>query len=174
MRMLSLIPVMLSLAMIAGPVAAQLDAPGSRKTLIGLPGFFVAVEDLDSAATRVGITSAVIQKDVEARLQAAGIRLYTAEDFKNILEVPQLYVNINELALHGAQAGLFTYNATTEVRQAIKLSRNPDIASTSVTWRAPATVGTVGSDNLYVAVRDVIREQVDLLIVAFRSANSGR
>lgn len=174
MRMRRLILTTLGLAMIAAPAMAQLDAPGSRKTLVGLPGFFVAVEDMDTAATRVGVTSAVIQKDVEARLTAAGIRLYSAEDFKNVLEVPQLYININELALHGAQAGLFTYNATTEVRQAIKLSRNPDISSTSVTWRAPATVGTVGSDNFYIAVRDVVREEVDLLITAFRAANSGR
>jgi len=174
MRTLVLIPAMLGIAMIAAPAAAQLDAPGSRATLVGLPGFFVAVEDMDTSAARIGITSAVIQTDVEARLRAAGIRLYTAEDFKNVLEVPQLYVNINQLSLHGPQAGLFTYNATTEVRQAIKLARNPAIGSTSVTWRAPATVGTVGSDNFYIAVRDVVREEVDLLITAFRAANSGR
>jgi hypothetical protein len=171
MRTLILILSILGVALSAAPAAAQLDSPGSRKTLVGLPGFFVAVEDMDSSAGRVGVTSTVIQTDVEARLKAAGIRLYTADDFKNILEVPQLYINVNELALHGAQAGLFTYNATTEVRQAIKLSRNPDITSTSVTWRAPATVGTVGSDNFYVAVRDVVREEVDLLITAFQAAN---
>jgi len=119
----------------------------------------------------VGVSAAVIQADVEAKLRGAGIRLYTQDDFKNILEVPQLYININELALHGAQAGLFTYNASAEVRQAIKLSRDPSISSTSVTWRAPATVGTVGSDNFYTAVRDVVREQVDLLITAYRDAN---
>src|SRR6185503_8928226 len=164
----------LGFAMIAAPAAAQLDAPGSRKTLAGLPGFFVAVEDMDTAAARVGVTSALIQADVEARLRTAGIRLYTADDFKNILEVPQLYINVNELSLHGAQAGLFTYNATTEVRQMIKLARNLDISSTSVTWRAPATVGTVGADNFYVAVRDVVREEVDLLITALQAANSGR
>jgi hypothetical protein len=171
MRMLLLIPAVLGIALRSTPAAGQLDGPGSRKTLVGLPGFFVAVEDMDTSAARVGVTSAVIQTDVEARLHAAGVRLYTADDFKNILEVPQLYVNINELALHGAQAGLFTYNATTEVRQAIKLSRNPEIVSTSVTWRAPATVGTVGSDNFYIAVRDVVREEVDLLITAFQAAN---
>ena len=174
MRTLLLIPAVLGCVIVASPAAAQLDAPGSRATLVGLPGFFVAVEDLDTAAARLGVTSAVIQRDVESRLQAAGIRLRTAEDFKNVLEVPQLYININELALHGAQAGLFTYNVTTEVRQAIKLSRNLAITSTSVTWRAPATVGTVGSDNFYVAVRDVVREEVDLLITAFQAANSGR
>jgi hypothetical protein len=59
------------------------------------------------------------------------------------------------------------------VRQAIKLTRDPSISSTSVTWRAPATVGTVGSDNFYITVRDLVREQVDLLIAAFQSANPG-
>src|ERR1051326_4884547 len=131
MRTLMLISAVLGIATYATPVAAQLDSPGSRKTLVGLPGFFVAVEDMDTAAARVGVTSQVLQTDVESRLRAAGLRLYSADDFKNILEVPQLYININELALHGAQSGLFTYNATAEVRQAIKLSRNTDIASTS-------------------------------------------
>jgi hypothetical protein len=169
------IPVLLATVLWLGtlPVsgAAQLDGPSSRKTLGGLPGFYVAVEDMDSAATRVGVTASVIQADVESKLRSAGIKLYTQDDFKNILEVPQLYINVNELALHGAQTGLFTYNATAEVRQAIKLSRDPTITSTSVTWRAPATVGTVGSDNFYTAVRNIVREQVDLLITAYRAAN---
>ena len=70
MRILSLISAMLGFTMLATPAAAQLDAPGSRKTLTGLPGFFVAVEDMDTSAARVGVTSAVIQTDVEARLRA--------------------------------------------------------------------------------------------------------
>lgn len=174
MRTLILIPAMLGIVLGTAPAAAQLDAPGSRATLVGLPGFFVAVEDMDTSAARVGVTSAVLQTDVEAKLRAAGIRLFTADDFKNVLEVPQLYINVNELALHGAQAGLFTYNATTEVRQAIKLARDPSISSTTVTWRAPATVGTVGSDNFYIAVRDVVREELDLLITAFQAVNPKR
>ena len=171
MRIRLLMMASLWLAVHAVPVAAQLDSKNSRKTLSALPGFYVAVEDMDTAAARVGVTAAVIQSDIESKLRSAGIKLYSQDDFKNILEVPQLYVNINELALHGAQAGLFTYNASAEVRQAIKLSRDPSISSTSVTWRAPATVGTVGSDNFYTAVRDVVREQVDLLITAYRDAN---
>ena len=171
MRIPLAILALLGLAMLATPGAAQLDSQSSRKTLGGLPGFYVAVEEMDTAAARVGVTAAVLQADVESKLRSAGIRLYSQDDFKNILEVPQLYINVNELALHGAQAGLFTYNASAEVRQAIKLSRDPSIASTSVTWRAPATVGTVGSDNFYTAVRNVVREQVDLLITAFRDVN---
>ncbi|HUL03227.1 MAG TPA: hypothetical protein VLV16_08385 [Gemmatimonadales bacterium] len=171
MRIPVLLAALLWLGTFPAPGAAQLDSPSSRKTLGGLPGFYVAVEDMDTSAARVGVTATMIQADVESKLRTAGIKLYTQDDFKNILEVPQLYINVNELALHGAQAGLFTYNATAEVRQAIKLSRDASIASTSVTWRAPATVGTVGSDNFYTAVRNVVREQVDLLITAYREAN---
>jgi len=171
MRTRVLIMTSLWLAVHVAPAAAQLDSKNSRKTLAALPGFYVAVEDMDTAAARVGVTAAVIQSDIESKLRSAGIKLYNQDDFKNILEVPQLYVNINELALHGAQTGLFTYNASAEVRQAIKLSRDPSIASTSVTWRAPATVGTVGSDNLYTALREVVRDQVDLLITAYRDVN---
>ena len=112
--------------------------------------------------------------DMHEHIRSAGIRLYTADEFKNLLEVPQLYINVNELALHGAQAGLFTYNATTEVRQAVKLARDSTISSTTVTWRAPATVGTVGSVNFRIAVRDVVREGVDLLITAYQAVNPRR
>jgi len=171
MRTTALIMALVSLATVARPAAAQLDSKNSRKTLGGLPGFFVAVEEMDTSAARVGVTAASIQADVEAKLRAAGIKLYSQEDFKNILEVPQLYINVNEFALHGEQKGLFTYNASAEVRQAIKLSRDPSIASTSVTWRAPATVGTVGSNNFSSAVRDIVNDQVDLLISAFRDVN---
>lgn len=172
MRTVLVMPAVLSATLMA-TAAAQLDSKASRATLAGLPGFFVSVEDMDSTAERVGVTARVIQQDVESRLTSAGIRLFTADDFKNVLAVPQLYINVNELPLHGAQAGLFTYNSTAEVRQAIKLTRDPSISSTSVTWRAPATVGTVGSDNFYITVRDLVREQVDLLIAAFQSANPG-
>jgi hypothetical protein len=173
MRTPVLIAAAMWLAAIASPgrALAQRDSPSSRTTLAALPGFFVSVEEMDTAAARVGVTAAVIQADVESKLRSKGIRLYNEDDFKHVLDVPQLYVNINELALHGTQAGLFTYNATTEVRQAIQLTRNPSIATTSVTWRAPATVGTVGADNFYTAVRDVVREQVDLLLEAYHAAN---
>lgn len=161
----------LALGLVSSLAAAQQDSPASRATLVGLPGFYVAVEEMDTAATRVGVTASVLEADIRDKLQTAGIRLYDEDDFKHILEVPQYYVNVNMLALHGAQAGLFTYNVTAEVRQAIKLARDTSITSTSVTWRAPATVGTVGSDNFYVAIRDVVREQTDLLLNAFRTAN---
>ncbi|HUL03228.1 MAG TPA: hypothetical protein VLV16_08390 [Gemmatimonadales bacterium] len=171
MRTSALIMALLGLAASVAPATAQLDSKASRKTLGGLPGFFVAVEEMDTAAARAGVTAATIQADVESKLRAAGIKLYSQDDFKNILEVPQLYINVNEFALHGEQKGLFTYNASAEVRQAIKLSRDPSIGSTSVTWRAPATVGTVGSNNFSEAVRDVVSEQVDLLITALRDVN---
>jgi hypothetical protein len=32
----------------------------------------------------------------------------------------------------------------------------------------------VGSDNFYITVRDLVREQVDLLITAYQSVNPGR
>ena len=163
-----------ALGLIATAAAAQQDSQASRATLVGLPGFYVAVEDMDTAATRVGMTAAVLEADIKDRLQTAGIRMYDEDDFKHVLEVPQYYVNVNMLALHGPQAGLFTYNVSAEVRQAIKLARDPSITSTSVTWRAPATVGTVGSDNFYVAVRDVVREQTDLLLSALRMAKQGQ
>jgi hypothetical protein len=171
MRTSALMMALLSLVAVAAPAAAQLDSKNSRKTLASLPGFFVAVEEMDTAAARVGVTASTLQADVEAKLRAAGIRLYSQDDFKNILEVPQLYINVNEFALHGEQKGLFTYNASAEVRQAIKLSRDPSIGSTSVTWRAPATVGTVGANNFSAAVRDIVNDQVDLLITAFRDVN---
>ena len=162
------------LGLLGSAAAAQQDSPSSRATLVGLPGFYVAAEDMDTAAVRVGMTAAVLEADIKSKLQAAGIRLYTEDDFKHVLEVPQFYVNVNMLALHGAQAGLFTYNVSAEVRQAIKLARDASITSTSVTWRAPATVGTVGSDNFYVAIRDVVREQTDLLISALRLAGQSK
>ena len=168
MRVLAVVLALTPLVALARPIAAQQDSPASRATLAGLPGFFVSVEDMDTAAARVGVTSNVIETDIKSRLQDAGIKLYGEDDFKHVLEVPQLYVNVNMLALSGAQSGLFTYNVSTEVRQAIKLARDPSITSTSVTWRAPSTVGTVGSDNFYVAVRDIVRDQVDLLLSALR------
>ncbi|HXQ28291.1 MAG TPA: hypothetical protein VN848_03395 [Gemmatimonadales bacterium] len=164
----------LALGLAATAADAQQDSPASRATLVGLPGFYVAVEDMDSAAARVGVTAQVLEADVRDKLTTAGIRMYTEDDFKHVLEVPQYYVNVNMLALHGAQAGLFTYNVSAEVRQAIKLARDPSISSTSVTWRAPATVGTVGSDNFYVAIRDVVRDQTDLLLTALRMANENK
>ena len=163
-----------SLVTLARPVAAQADGPSSRATLTGLPGFWVAIEEMDTAAARVGLTATVLQTDVENRLRAKGIRLFNREDFTNRLDVPQMYVNVNEFALHGSNAGLFTYNSTVEIRQAVKLSRDPSITSTTVTWRATPDVGTVGSDNFYIAVRDLVRRQVDQLMTAFETANPNR
>jgi hypothetical protein len=154
---------------IASPAGAQVDSRESRATLATVRGIYVAAEDMDSAAAAHGLTAAGLKADIEDRLRSAGIRVSSRDDFTSSLEVVQLYVAVNEFALT-SHPGLFTYNCSTEVRQAVKLVRDPSVVLTTVTWRVEPTVGTVGSDNLYVSVRDKVRAQVDAFMQAYRLA----
>ena len=62
----------MTLAVVAAP-AWGLDTPEHRVSLKGLKAVRVVIEDVGSKATAMGLTTAQLHTDVEARLRQAGV-----------------------------------------------------------------------------------------------------
>lgn len=120
------------------------DNKYDRATLRGLPGIMVAVEPLESAVERGGLTTRQLQTAVELQLRKAGIRVFTEEEGREIPGQPYLYVNVGVL-LHSD--GLVAYIIRVELNQQAFLKT--DASSAMVATWSRARLATVGIETLY-------------------------
>jgi hypothetical protein len=101
--MVVLIAVMVGVTGAGRDVAAQ---ESRRRSLRGLQGVEVVVEDMTSMANRYGLTRPQVQTDVEFRLHRAGIRVLTPDEVDSSPGGSHLYININTVFGDGPAAGL--------------------------------------------------------------------
>jgi hypothetical protein len=140
-------------------IAAQTET--DRKSLHGLQGIAVVVEDLQPETERDGLTKSRIQTDVELKLRQAGIRVLTTEESFKTPGSPYLYVNLNTTkteVLYGAFA-TYAFSLQVAVKQDVTLTRASDLKVSAPTWETH-TLGTVGANNLQ-DVRRVLGDSID-------------
>jgi hypothetical protein len=145
-------------------LAFAADEELSRATLRGLKGVYVAVEDLDPEIERDGLTRDQIHSDVELKLQQAGIKVLSKEEWKREKGSPYLYVNAHIMKVMN---GVYIFNITTEFIQEVRLVRNSDIKAPAAIWSAE----TLGISDHVRDVRDPARDRVDKFISAYLSVN---
>jgi hypothetical protein len=144
---------------------AQSDDETSRKSLKGLTGVAVVVEDLQPDAEKSGLSGDQIQTDVELRLRLAGIKVLTQEQMLASPGTPFLEVNLNTLT----RQETYSYSLEVRLHQGVSLERNPRISLPAVTWEA----GAVGFAELTKSdqIRNHIKDYVDKFINAWLSVN---
>lgn len=158
----------LLLIVFAWPVHAM-DSEVTRETLNGLPGFYVAFEELQpnikQYAVAASLTRDQLQKDMEMRLQRAKITVLSQAQWLNTRGRPVLYGNINT---HLENANI-AYNIQLEARQIVFTDSNNKVKTLAGTWGIIMT-GITKTDKL-----DVIRENlltlVDKFVEAYWTAN---
>src|SRR2546429_3179606 len=167
----SICRVLLGLAMLCGLtlLAARgswaSDSDTARATLRGWPGVFVAVEALDPAVERAGLTTRQLHTDVEVQLQQAGLRLLTKEEWLMVIGQPLVYVHAQVfLPLQGQAA----YHISTEFYQRASLDAHASSALVA-TWTT-AYLGLVEVDALP-TLREHVRICIDQFIRAYYSVN---
>ena len=144
------------------------DSEVSRATLKGIPGVYVIVEDLqpnilkyERYAKEFDLNKARIQKDVEQKLNAAGIKALAREEWEKTPGRPVLYVNINT---HENEKYWFAYDIKVELRQVVFLEANPEAKTLANTWSINIT-GIANIGNL-----DIIRKDTGVLVGRFVGA----
>ncbi len=163
--------VVLLSATLASSAVGQ-DDEQARKTLTGLSGVYVIVEQLPDEAQHDGLREDQVQTDVELRLRQAGITILTREQSFATAGAPYLYVNVQVLK---NPAKFYAFSVNVELRQGVTLIRDPSIRVLAVaTWSAPGVIGTVGSQKLESQVRDDVRDFTDRFINAYLAANPKR
>ena len=145
-----------------------LNSAMNRLTLQGLGGVKVLVEDLAPEVEREGLVKDRLQREVEDRVRAAGIRVLTQEETTKTPGEPYLYVNIN-VTLSRDDETPCSYSVDIALIQNVTLARNPKQAAYAVTW-STGGVGLIGKKSLS-ELRESIQEIVDIFIKAFLEAN---
>lgn len=167
-------PVWLSIFLLymALPAAAD-DSEQARQTLAGLRGLQVVVEELqgnitkyDNYLQKVGLNSAQLKRDVEARLKAAGIKILSPEEWSKTPGRPVLYVNLNT---HESEKYWFAYDLKLELRQVVSLEARPEIKTLANTWGINVT-GVVNIGTFSV-IRDNVGAMTERFLQAWKKVN---
>lgn len=143
-----------------------IDSDLTRRTLKGIRGVHVIVEDLQPHLKEYGqkyfLNREQIEKDVESRLISSGIEVLKRDRWLKTLGRPLLYININ------SHNDIFrvAYDVKVELRQIVSMEANPEIKTLASTWSINMT-GIAGVDKL-----DIIRDALDSLIDSFIKAYS--
>lgn len=163
-----LMMVVVLLIMFVKPVFA-LDSEVTRRTLNGLPGFYVVFEELQSNikkhADAKSMTREHLLKEVETRLQNARIRVLSQAQWLNTQGRPVLYANVNT---HLEDAHI-AYNILIEARQIVFTDSKRRVKTLAGTWGIIMT-GITKTDKLDVIRQDLLT-LVDKFVEAYWAAN---
>lgn len=148
---------------LAQPVLAM-DSEITRRTLSGLPGFYIAFEELQANIKQYGVAASMTRdhllKDVEVRLEKAGMKVFSQAQWMNTQGRPVLYVNVNT---HLKDAYI-AYDIRVEARQIVFTDSNKRMKTLAGTWGISIT-GMTRTDRM-----DVIRQDLFTLIDKFTEA----
>jgi len=138
------------------------DTQIERDSLRDLDGVRVVVESPGGA-----LDKDQLQKAVESRLRAAGIKVQNQGDFP--VGDPFLRARVTTTAETNGLAG---YNVELEFVQIVFLRRNPALTfNTAQTWKAKGQMGLAPAARLAGKVQDELSAQVNQFIEAYRASN---
>jgi hypothetical protein len=147
--------------------SAQTFAPTGRETLRGLPGVEVQVEDLEQDIEHDGLTRAAIHADVEQRLRAGGIPVYTSQGANPSDAKAYVYVLVNSVKV--PRQGQYAINLQVHLRQTLRSLVAPTNIVNAMTWDQ-TDVMVVRTGDLP-RVREVIRRFIDRFISDWKSVH---
>ena len=146
-----------------------IDSDLTRRTLLGIRGVHVIVEDLQPSLKDYGqkfsLSNTKLEKDVEIRLQTAGIEVLTRDQWLKTVGRPLLYINVNS---HDDKFRV-AYDIAIELKQIVTMEANPDIKTLAPTWSINMT-GIAGIDKLDI-IRNDLATLVDRFIKAYWTVN---
>jgi hypothetical protein len=161
----------LTLSFLLSRTAFALDSEETRKTLIGIKGVHIMVEELQpnvlKYAKNQDVTKEELQRRIENQLRVAGIVILNRDEWLRTIGRPLLYVDINT---HEFQKYQFAYDIRVEFRQIVSLEANPAVIAFAPTWSLNMTgavnAGTVGT------IYGNVRLLVGSFVSAYSSVNS--
>jgi len=155
------------LMIMASPLLA-LNSEMNRSSLQGLKGIRVLVEDFAPEVEREGLVKNQIQKDVEDKLRAGGMKILTQEEAVKTPGEPYLYVNLN-VNFSKDEEEVCSYSIDIALIQNVNLVRNPKQTTYAITW-STGGVGLIGKKSLG-QLKESVEDVVDIFIKAFFSVN---
>jgi len=165
-RFLFLVLAPISLAVCGFINLAHAQNNVEQTSLSGLKGLHLVVEKIDPQLNTPLLETVSVEKDIQATLAAAGIKIIDEDQMLKTPGMPYIYINVNT-----AKAGLvFAYHVQIEVRQGAYLERDPNIIVTSTTWSGRGVTGMVAISETN-TIRTVLDDSVAEFIKAYIAAN---
>lgn len=149
------------------PLHADAEHLAGRKTLKGLQGVTVVVEQLSREAEQDGLHRLVLQTEVETRLRRARIRVLTLAEALATPGGPTLYVNVQAVS---DGSGAYAVMLRLELIQAVSLARDPATVVPATTWHSSGVIGGIEAKEVGTLQQEAGR-QADEFINAYRSMN---
>ena len=162
-----LLTVLASTLFIGSPVLFADDYRQNRVSLSGIRACCVLVEKLTPEIEKTGLNDGLIRRDVESRLQRAGIKTIKKADSNEVLGSPCLYVNASILRLETTKE--YIYSIHTAFKQDVYSMREAVTIVGAVTWSTGVTIGITGNLD---RIRSSIGAQVDQFITAYFDVNA--
>lgn len=136
------------------------SAPES-KTLKGLPGIYLEVQPIDSAAQKNGLTEMAIKSAVEHNLHSIGVPILTRDQRAKSRSAPTLHVRVN--TLKSSSDPLFAVTIAITLYQTVALIHTAKLEQVdAATWNLLST-GLYTETHL----KDLIPEGINPLIREF-------
>jgi len=125
---------------------------------------FVEVEPLDFRVEREGLTTEHLKTDAVNKLNMAGIKVQSEQESMTTPGSPRLHVVVKVL---GSATGDYAAHIRVELREAVRLLRNPGMEVFTSTW----TTGKFGVTHSLSDVRQQEQELIDKFINEYLTAN---
>lgn len=170
MRLSQHIGMIAVLVVCAASAANAIDSELTRKTLIGIQGVNVVIEEfqpnIQTYTKKYRLQREQVRVDVETMLRNAGIVVLNYDQWLKAPGRPFLYIVVNT---HEYERYWYAYDVSVELRQRVKLETDPAITTLAGTWAINLT-GNVNVGNLNV-LRDNLNDLVKRFIDAYLWAN---
>jgi hypothetical protein len=142
------------------------DSDFQRESLAGLRTVGVMIEELAPEAEQGGLTSNLLQTDVEVRLRKAGLRV--AEGPERLQAPAFVYVNVN--TAKWPRPKVYAVSVSVQLMEPVSLVRNPARRRLAATWDNGA-VGLAHASDFAATVRAKVGDLVDRFLNDYLAAN---
>jgi hypothetical protein len=139
-----------------------------RDTLRGLREVSVLIEYLPDDVEREGLSREHLKRDIEVRLQQAGLRVLTISEIAKSPGAPYLYVAVYPITGHSVNLNAYAIGLT--LKQLVQLSRNPTTEFFATTWEGPAPPSLLSAPRVP-DIRTRISDAVGRFIIDYQAVN---
>jgi hypothetical protein len=130
------------------------------KTLKGLKGVQVLIEDIDADLAAAGVNKDTLQSNVEGQLKDANITVYDDDQWKADTAHPYLYVRVNSIKSNDEK--FFAFSLDIELHQDVTLTRDSDIDTLATTWET-GSFGIIEADQAKRIYKSVTKEVAEFV-----------
>jgi hypothetical protein len=140
-----------------------------RETLRGITEISVLVEYLPDEIEQEGLKREQIKRDIERRLQEAGLRVLPLTELATAVGSPYLYVSVAMPTGPTINSAVITVSLT--LKQLVHLSRAPITELFATTWEGPVSEAS-STANRIADIHSKLSDAVERFLIDYRAVNS--